>query len=64
MTSRLDTVERFDRMGITAQNRRDGALRKIERRRFAFVRDRARFNNAEDGEYFPAVPIFGHKAAG
>jgi len=63
MTSRLDTVERFGRMGITAQNQRDSALREIERRRFAFVRDRARFMNNQDGEYFPAGPTFGHRGA-
>jgi len=57
MALNADVFVRIDHMCMTAEARRDAALREIERRRASFVeRARRAFDRLKPGEYFQSEP--------
>jgi hypothetical protein len=57
MTFKAETFERIDRMCMTAEARRDAALREIDRRRTSFgERVRRALDQLKPGEFFRSEP--------
>jgi hypothetical protein len=64
MTFQAENFERIDRMCMTAEARRDAALREIDRHREGFgQRLRRAINHVEDAEFRVIEPPVEHEAA-
>src|SRR5262249_25091018 len=66
LTSRFDNIERVDRLTTIAENRRNSALREIDRRRAVFGESlRRSVQEIEDGEFevIEPAPAVGKDAA-